>query len=658
MNNIGKIKLLTAELNTYRNEYYNNSTSIISDKEYDDKFDELTSLENETGFYLSNSPTHTVGYKVVDNIPKMEHEIPLLSLGKTKLIDDVIKFADSHALIVMPKFDGLTVCAKYVDGKLESLSTRGNGYVGSDITHNANVIRGIPKQISAKGITIVRGEAVININDFNNVNKRLKDKGENTYSTARNLVSGSIVQLDSKICESRNVIVYFYDVLRADDLKYNTDYLKFEEVTALEELGFNRSPIRVIVKNKLNNEFIGSCIEKIQCACKTNGIPIDGIVFAINDKKYAKTLGITDHHPNSELAFKFYDETTATKLNSIEWSIGKTGVLTPVVCFNSFIASDGATVSQASVHNISIMKSLNLSIGSIVHVSKRNMIIPQVESCDSDKFDIEIPQICPYCHSHTLIKKDNDSEVLICTNENCCGRSLLKFVNFVSREGMDIHGLSKETLGKFMKLGYIKNFVDIYKLNRYEKEIVSLEGCGRKSYDNLWESIQKSRNVKLGNFLVALGIPSIGKGTAKNLAEHYNYDWVDFYSDLCLGHLNLLGTVAKENLCNYFDDFDNRQMALCLVEYLNFVKPKQRENTSSVFTGFKIYCTGTFANYKKEQLKELVESNGGKFASGYAKSLDMLVVGSLKGSGKVDKAKADGVKIVTENEFIGMLKGE
>jgi len=654
MDKIKRVKELVIECNKYRDEYYNQNNPSVSDKEYDLLFDELKSLENETGFILSNSPTQSVGYKVVSELNKVEHSIPLLSLDKTKSIDDIKKFVGDKQALLMFKYDGLTVELIYEDGALAQASTRGDGYIGEDITHNAKTFKNLPLTIPYKGYLKIVGEAIIHTNDFAKINSSLP--GEEKYKTPRNLVSGSVRQLDSKICDKRNVYFYPWDVLEGlDDVCGN---YRLEKLNMIVKLGFAKSEFLTIAGSN-DYKYLDEMIKRLTNVANKFFIPIDGLVVKYDDIEFSKSLGSTSHHNNDGIAFKFEDETEKTILRDIEWSIGRTGVLTPVAIFDTVVL-DGTEVTRASLHNISIIEKLKLGIGDIVSVAKMNMIIPQIVENYTKSNNIQIPQECPVCKGLTEIVQEKDSEVLKCKNPNCNGKILGKFVHFVSKPAMNIEGLSEATLVKFINKGWLKSFSDIYKLDKHKDKIIQFEGFGQKSYEKLWSAIQKSRNVKLNNFLVALGIPLIGKTAAKTLSEYFDYEWYEIEAALNDGfdftRLKDFGQTMADSLMNWYKSEGYYELD-SLMPYLNLVKPQTQNTTDSLFNGKKIYCTGTFANFKKDELKELVSNLGAEFASGYAKSLDYLVVGSIKGSSKEGKAQKDGVKILTEDEFIKMIGG-
>lgn len=653
MDKIKRINQLVLQLNTYRDEYYNKNNPEISDKQYDDMFDELSNLELETGYIPSNSPTQTVGYTVVSKLQKVTHPIPLRSLDKTKNITDINKFMNKVVSLLMLKYDGLTVELDYDGGNLIQGSTRGDGYIGEDITHNVKVFKNVPLHIPFKGFLRVTGEAIIHKDDFDRINANLPDDVK--YKNARNLVAGTVRQLDSKICAERNVYFMPWDIIEG----FGTDN-RFTELQKLNEYGFTPNTDIFYIPTTITENTLSDMFNTLKNKAEVKGIPIDGLVVKYNSIKYSKALGHTSHHNLDGLAFKFYDESEKTTLRNVEWSMGKTNILTPVAIFDT-VQIDGTDVSRASLHNISIIKKLKLGINDEISVAKMNMIIPQVTENHTQSNNLEIPVTCPYCGAKTVIQKDNDSEILVCTNSDCNGKKLGRFVNFVSKPAMNIEGLSESTLDKFICKGWLNNFSDIYHLDQYKDEIVHMDGFGIKSYNNLWNSIEKSKNVKLENFIYALGIPNVGKTASKTISEYFKGDWqkfiLSFPNNFDWTTLKDFGTVIADSLHNYFCNMNNREEWKSLVDIVIFIKPEQtvKQNDGDVFVGKKLYCTGSFACGKKNELKQMVEDNGGEFASGYAKSLSYLVVGSLKSSSKEDKARKDGVPILTEDEFLKMI---
>lgn len=657
---IQRIQQLVTELNSYRDSYYNSNQSIISDYEYDKLFDELLKLEKQSNYILSNSPTQTVGYEVSSKLKKIEHSIPLLSLNKTKSIEELNKFINKQDSLLMLKGDGLTVELIYENGSLIQASTRGNGIIGEEITLNAKCFKKLPIQINWGSKLKITGEAVIHKNDFDKINSKLSE--EEKYATPRNLSAGSCRNLESKVCADRNIYFYAFALLESD-IKFQT---KSEQFQWLEEHGFVVIPYEILTdittldKSIINMKSLG----------EQNFIPIDGMVISYNNIKYSNSMGSTNHHKLDSIAYKFSDETEESVLRQVEWNTTRSSQINPTAIFDT-VELDGTEVSRASLFNLTFIKDMGLYIGCRIKVSKRNMIIPYIEEnidqIKSNNIKLEIPNKCPSCGSETTIKNTGTANFLYCTNKNCSARLLDKFSHFVSRDGMNIEGLSEARLETFINKGWIKSFVDIYNLYQYESYFMELEGWGAKSFLKLIDAIEKSKNVKMENFIYALGIDQIGKGSSKRLAKYFNNDIYKFLklSESPINFLNIpdFGNTSAQAIYEYFENNNcrNFDLAIRLLNYVQIIKPEEKQSNTindNPFKNKKMYCTGTFANYKKEELKTMIESLGGEFTGGYTKSLDYLVVGSIKGSSKEDKAKQDGIKILSEDEFIKMIGGK
>lgn len=659
---IQEIKELVLKLNQYRNEYYNQNNPTVSDDTYDSLIDKLKSLEIETNFIMSNSPTREVGYSVVGKLEKVKHDIPLLSLDKTKSIDDVMKFVSKAPFLIMLKYDGLTTEILYEDGKLVSASSRGNGFEGEEIRHNVETFKNVPLTIPYKKHLRVVGESIIHINDFEKINSKLSD--DEKYKTPRNLVSGSVRQLDSSICAKRNVYFCPWDVLEGLDSDS-----RFDKLIKLNELGFTPNSDLyyiddgVLVK-RFDKEQLDDCINKLKDKALNKFIPIDGIVFKYNSISYSHSLGSTSHHNLDGYALKFNDDQYESIIRDIEWNTTRTGLINPTAIFDN-IEIDGCDVSRASLSNLSIIENLQLHPNSHIMVSKRNMIIPHIEeNLDRNiNSEFEIPKVCPSCGQPTTIRNSGVAKVLMCENANCPSKQLDKFVHFCSKPALNIEGMSEATLEKFIGEGFIKTFADIYKLDRYKDKIIHMDGFGKKSYDKLWSAIQKSKEVTLDHFIVGLGIPNCGKTASKTISKYFNGDWHCFenaiQNNFDFTKLTDFGEIMNDAIYDWYYNRNEATITNELFQIVKFIIPEQIISTSNTITSFtskKVYPTGTFANYKKDDIKNKLESLGAVISSGYAKSLDYLIVGSIKGSGKVQKAITDGVTVLTEDEFEEMIK--
>lgn len=648
MNKIDRIKELVELLNHYRNEYYNNSQSLISDFEYDQLFDELAKLESETGLIMAVSPTQTVGYEVKSELKKVKHNHPMLSLDKTKSVDDVIAFLNGKNSVIMAKMDGLTCSLRYLNGQLVSAETRGNGEVGEDILHCAKTIKNIPLEINCLDEVIIDGEVIITHNDFEKINSTLPENQK--YKHPRNLASGSIRQLDSSIAAQRNMKFVAWKLIKG----INTNSF-FDNWLFMDSLGFDVVALISLPSQLIDKKTIENAVFLIKEDSKKEGYPIDGCVFGYDDIAYGESLGATGHHLRSQLAFKFYDELYPTKLRYIDWTIGKSSQLTPTAVFDT-VEIDGADVSRASLHNISIIKNLGLTKDCTVNVFKANQIIPQIDSCENDgNGNIEIPTTCPICGGITAIKKDNESEVLICTNPECTGKKLALFTHFVSKKCMDIKNLSEATLEALISHGFIHNFKDIYHLSKHRQQLILLDGFGKKSIDNLLKSIEDSRNVKLENFIAALGIPNIGLSAAKIISNHFQGNYKEFINSYFYWHfdwtmLQDFGQVMADSINYYlnknFDDINE------LAEEMNFILPEESSDKS--LDGLKFCITGSFSQ-SRDDLKKQLENRGAKFISSVSKNLDVLFVGDKAGS-KLIKAQQLGIRVVDENELMKILE--
>lgn len=649
---------LTDELNRHRDSYYNRNESEISDVEYDKLFDELKALEKQTGIVLANSPTQTVGYEVKSELLKVEHPIPLLSLSKTKDIDELKRFIGNEKCLLMKKYDGLTIEVLYEDGVLLQASTRGNGNIGEDITHNALTFVVMPKQIPYKGKLRLAGEAIILKKDFERINESISSK-EQRYANARNLVSGSVRQLDSSKCLDRNVHFVVWDVLEGYEDKTNSRHDKLDKVI---EMGFEVADFFTVFGGKTNS--VSLMIDQFKEEAEEQGIPIDGMVIKYDDIKYSKSLGGTAHHNNDAIAFKFEDETAETTLREIQWQVGKTGVVTPVAIFDP-VELEGTTVNKASVHNASYVEDMDLNVGDKIAVAKMNMIIPNIIENISLKsrkrIGVEFPTVCPICGEQLDIDEANGTKQIICVNYNCQGKKLAQFKNFVSKQGMDIEGLSEATLKTFIDKGWLTTFPDIYELNRYERRIVALPGFGERSYKKLMKSIEKSKSTTMDKFLTALSIPQVGKSTATILAKACDYDIVKFF-DRCQSYydwsnLEDIGEITSCAINNWANNLDNLLSAMPLVNRLTFNAPTLKAEKNNDFTGKTVVVTGTFTNMSRNEIINRLKACNANVTNSVSKKTDYLIVGDKAGS-KLAKAKDLNIKTIDENTFLKMMVGE
>ena len=649
--NIARIKELTSLLNKYRDKYYNYSESLVSDAEYDKLFDELRELEAEEHFVLANSPTQTVGYEIVDSLKKVKHDHLMLSLDKTKSCQDLLNFAEDREVALSMKLDGLTMSVKYENGKLVSAETRGNGVEGTDVLNNAKVMKNLPLTIDSKETLVIDGECIILRDDFERINAELPD-GEQ-YATQRNLASGSLSLLDNKITSQRGLQFWAWSLIEGTTGSFRKDMNK------LQSLGFTIVPYNYFNGNNVDIYGIEDLTIKLKQTADKKGIPVDGCVITYDDIAYGLSLGNTGHHFRKSLAFKYEDETAGTILRDIEWAVGKTGVITPTAVFESVIL-DNTKVSRASVHNISIIKSLGLRKNCSIKVFKANMIIPQILSCEDDgDADFEIPKTCPCCGKPTTTKiSESGAETLWCENPDCPEKNLAKFVQFVSKPAMNIDGLSEATLKRFVDAGYVKKYADLYHLDKYKNEIIEMDGFGEKSYNKLIESIEKSRNVKLENFLNALGIPLIGKTASKTIAKSLDEaTWDEFIilfeTNFDFTNLEDFGKAMNDSLWDWYRSVDDDGLDYGIVSELNFVVEEKTAITNDFIGGKVFVVTGAFNTMKRGDIEKIITDRGGKLSGSVSKKTDYLLTNEANsGSSKAKKAAELGTPIMSEEEFL------
>ena len=657
MNKTEHLQFLTNQLNQWRHEYYNLNNPTIEDSIYDKLFDELLLLEKDTGIILANSPTQSVGYEVVSKLQKVTHKTPLLSLDKTKSIDELNKWRNNQDILLMLKNDGLTVELDYDNGILTEASTRGNGEIGELITTNAKCFQNIPISIPFKSKLRISGEAVIHKNDFDKINSKLPD--EDKYATPRNLVSGSVRQLESKICSERNVYFYAFNILECSEELSDS---KAENFAWLNEQGFE-----VIDFIKISGSFdtpiyqLENYIKLLKESAEKQFIPIDGIVASFNSIQYSNTFSVTAHHPLHSLAYKFFDETEESVLRQVEWNTTRSSQINPTAIFDTVIL-DNTEVSRASLFNLTFIKDMNLYIGCRIKVSKRNQIIPYIEeNIDqiNDNIKLEIPYKCPSCGKETTIKNTGTANFLYCTNDNCPAQLLDKFTHFVSRDAMNIDGLSAASLEKFINKGFIKTFSDIYKLEQYKSQITQMDGFGIKSYNKLIEAIEKSKNVNMSNFIFSLGIPQIGIGGAKRLAKHFNNDINKFLdsTNSLWNFLNIqdFGEITAQEIYNYFQDENNiKQVDELLDFYITIIKPEEKKSTNlKNLTGISFVVTGNVTTFRnRKELEDLIVSLNGKLNSGVSSKTTYLLNNDIESTSNKNKtAKELGIPIISEIEF-------
>ncbi|WP_455047959.1 NAD-dependent DNA ligase LigA [Mogibacterium diversum] len=643
-----RIEELIETLNEASAAYYDEASEIMSNYEYDALYDELESLEKETGYTPLNSPTKNVGYTVQSELPKERHRSRMLSLDKTKSREELAAWLGDHEGLLSWKLDGLTVVLTYEGGELVKAVTRGNGDIGEVITPNARVFINVPKHIPYKGHAVIRGEAVITYEEFDRINEAIDD-ADAKYKNPRNLCSGSVRQLNSKITAERNVRFYAFTLSEADGVDY--EGLRSNQMKWMAEQGFD-----VVEFVKVDNKNILEAIDNYAERVHSFEIPSDGLVLTLEDLEYAATLGTTAKFPRDSLAFKWADQQAETILCEIEWSPSRTGMLNPIAIFDP-VELEGTTVKRASVHNLNIMETLKLGIGDTITVYKANMIIPQIGDNLTKSGNIELPSHCPVCDGATEIKLMTGTKVLTCTNPNCLAKQVKRFSLFVSRDALNIEGLSEQTLLKFIGLGYIKSFADIFRLENHRDEIVELDGFGKKSYDKLSSSIEKARHTVPTRILVALGIPGVGVTTAAQIARACENKWAKIsslsYDELIA--ISGIGEVMARDYESFFADEHNKSVVLDLVGELDI--DESYEKAGEALSGEIFVITGSLEHYKsRTELKKEIEAQGGKVAGSVSKNTSYLVTNNPESGSSKNKAAAElGVKIITEDEIRSML---
>lgn len=641
-----RLRYLVDILNEASKAYYAQDKEIMSNYEYDKLYDELVTLEEETGITLANSPTVNVGYEAVEELPKEAHEYPMLSLGKTKDREELRDWLQGMEGLLSWKLDGLTIVLTYRGGQLEKAVTRGNGEVGEVITNNAKMFKNLPLSIAYKGELILRGEAVITYSDFEKINAKIADEAAK-YKNPRNLCSGSVRQLNNEITAERNVKLYAFTLVKAEGVDFENSREK--QYLFLKEQGFD-----VVDYIKVTPDTISEAVGAFEKRIADYDIPSDGLVMTFEDIAYGEALGRTAKFPRHSIAFKWRDEIKETVLKEIEWSASRTGLINPVAIFEP-VELEGTTVSRASVHNISMCKALKLGLGDQITVYKANMIIPQIAENLTGSNTLEIPRICPVCGGGTEIRSVNEAQFLYCTNEACEAKSIKSFTLFVSRDAMNIDGMSEATLEKFIDNGFLQEFADLYHLNRYEEEIVNMEGFGEKSYKKLINSIEASRETTLPRVLYALGIAGIGVATAKVLCKEFDYQMEKLMNASIedLSAVEGIGEVIAASFVKHMQKAENIAKIQNLMKELKMQEVVVNEAEQSL-SGKSFCITGSLNHFSnRDELKELIEQKGGKVTGSVTSKTECLVNNDITStSGKNKKAKELHIPILTEEEFM------
>ncbi len=640
-----RIRELVTTLNCASEKYYAQDDEIMSNFEYDRLYDELVLLEEETGYVLSNSPTVNVGYEAVHELPKERHEKPMLSLGKTKDRNELAGLLDGHPGILSWKLDGLTTVLTYYDGKLAKAVTRGNGEIGEVVTNNARTFINLPHTIEYKGELVLRGEAVISYSDFEAINSTIPDETQR-FKNPRNLCSGAVRQLDSSVTAKRRVRFYAFSLVSAPGVDFGDRHMA--EFEFLESQGFQVVD-HILVSGSDIVERIGEYEKRIA----SYDIPSDGLVLLLDEISYGNSLGMTAKFPRNAIAFKWTDETKETTLREVEWSASRTGLINPVAVFDP-VELEGTTVSRASVHNVSIVRSLKLGIGDTVSVYKANMIIPQIAENLTKSGTLEIPAACPVCGGKTELRETEGTAYLYCTNPDCPAKQLGAFVQYVSRDAMNIDGLSEATIEKFIAAGIVSSFPDLYHLADHRDIIVNMEGFGAKSCDNLIEAVDRSRHTQLHRLLYGIGIENVGVATAKLICRHFGYD-PDAVSHATVPDLSMIegvGEVIAASVCDYFSDPVHMDI---WEKLLNEVEPEKPGNSpgEQPLAGLSFVVTGSLAHMSRNELKERIENLGGKLTGSVTGNTRCLINNdATSNSTKNVTARRLGVDIVTEEEFM------
>lgn len=646
---IERINELVKKLNEAAKAYYQDAAEIMSNYEYDALYDELVSLEKETGIVLASSPTVNVGYEVLTELPKERHEKPMLSLDKTKDVQALKEWTGEQKTLLSWKLDGLTIVLTYENGRLAKAVTRGNGEVGEVITNNAKMFKNVPLSISYQGNLVLRGEAVITYSDFYKINEEIEE-ADAKYKNPRNLCSGSVRQLNNEITAKRNVNFFAFSLVKADGVDFENSHEK--QMLWLKSQGFD-----IVEYETVTGETLEESVLRFASKIEANDIPSDGLVAIYDDIAYGESLGRTAKFPRNSIAFKWADEIRETTLKEIEWSPSRTGLINPVAIFEP-VELEGTTVSRASVHNISVMEGLELGIGDTIEVYKANMIIPQIAENKTRSGMVHLPESCPVCGGRVQVRQIADAKALYCTNPECQAKKIKSFTLFVSRDAMNMEGLSEATLEKFIAKGFIHEFADIFKLSRFQEEIMEMEGFGEKSCKNLLASVEKARNTTLPRLIYALGIQNIGVANAKMLARQYHYRIEELQAASAeeLAAIDGIGEVIAGSIEDYFRNEKNQRILENLLAEVSLEKPE--ENTHArIFEGMNFCITGSVEHFaNRNEVKAVIEARGGKVTGSVTGKTNYLINNdTMSNSSKNKKAKELNIPIISEEDFLKML---
>ena len=644
-NSLQRMKELVEKLDQAAKAYYQEDREIMSNQEYDSLYDQLEQLEKETGTVLTNSPTVRVGYEAVNELPKEEHPSPMLSLDKTKDREVLRGFIGNHKCLLSWKLDGLTIVLTYENGELVKAVTRGNGIVGEVITNNARVFKNIPLRIPYKGQLVLRGEAIITYSEFERINETIGD-ADAKYKNPRNLCSGSVRQLNNEITAKRNVRFYAFALVSAQDVDFSNS--REQQFIWLKKQGFEVVEYKVVTSESLDE-----AMDYFSKAIVNNDFPSDGLVVTYDDIAYGESLGSTAKFPRNSFAFKWADEMRETRLVDMEWSPSRTGLINPVAIFEP-VELEGTTVSRASVHNISIVKELQLGIGDTIKVYKANMIIPQIAENLTRSGNLVIPDKCPVCGREARIRKENDVETLYCMNPDCVAKKIKSFSLFTSRDAMNIDGLSEATLEKFIAMGFIHNFGDIFEIGKYKDQIVEMEGFGQKSFDNLMVSLEKAKKTTLAKVIYSLGITGIGLANAKVICKYFDDDIekIRHADEEEISAIEGIGPVIAGSMADYFKSAENNQKLDHLLSHLHLVH--EETSAEQIFAGKTFVITGSVEHFSnRSEAKEFIEARGGKVTGSVTKKTDYLINNDkTSASSKNKKAQELGIPILSEEDFL------
>lgn len=650
---IERINELVKKLNEASKAYYQDAAEIMSNYEYDALYDELEKLEKETGVVLASSPTVNVGYEVLTELPKERHEKPMLSLDKTKEVQVLKEWIGSHKTMLSWKLDGLTIVLTYdEDGKLSKAVTRGNGEVGEVITNNARVFKNVPLNIPHKGGVVLRGEAVITYSDFYKINEEIED-ADAKYKNPRNLCSGSVRQLNNEVTAKRNVNFFAFSLVKADGVDFENSHEK--QMLWLKSQGFD-----IVEYEMVTADTTEECVQRFASKIESNDFPSDGLVVVYDDIAYGESLGRTAKFPRNSMAFKWADEIRETTLKEIEWSPSRTGLINPVAIFEP-VELEGTTVSRASVHNVSVLEGLELGIGDTIEVYKANMIIPQIAENKTRSGMAELPKQCPTCGGATEVRQIADAKALYCTNPECQAKKIKSFTLFVSRDALNMEGLSEATLEKFIAKGFIHEFADIFKLDRYADQIMEMEGFGEKSCQNLLTSVEKARTTTLPRLVYGIGIQNIGVANAKMLAKQYHGQLSELQKASAeeLSDIDGIGEVIARSIEDYFKNEKNQEMLEHLLEEITIEQPEET-NEAQIFAGMNFVITGSVEHFaNRNEVKAVIEAKGGKVTGSVTGKTNYLINNdTTSNSSKNKKAKELNIPIISEEEFLRLLEGQ